>query len=448
MFTKKRLWVILTSVFAALTAVFIVGTSLAISLGQLAINKILGTSNSITVNDPNAKPTTFFASDYGEDFDGEDLFEEDKKMIEEAEGEGAVLLWNKNNALPMQGNEKISFLGRWSTDITETGTGSGYSITRDMKSARERSVNLKDAFKSRGFEVNDALWNFYSSGAGQTSKVDPKDQCVGNVVWHMNETPWSKYTETVKNSFSNYSDAAIVVLSRTGGENSDLHQSSEVSYENGGYLGLTNEEKVLLQKAVEYKNNGTFKRVILMLNTVNPLNMRDIAPYVDGIDSCVWIGQPGSSGTNAVADIFKGAITPSGRITDTYVYDNLSAPATENDGLNSACDVNKYKGDIGGLGYQAQNGDSQTKYIVYQEGIYIGYRYYETRYADSVLGQGKATSTKGAKNSKSGWNYDEEVAFPFGYGVSYTTFDYSGFNVEKKGDDYEVSVTVKNSGLT
>lgn len=446
MFTKKRLWVILTSVFAALTAVFIVGTSLAISLGQLAINKILGTSNSITVNDPNAEPTTFFASDYGEDFDGEDLFEEDKKMIEEAEGEGAVLLWNKNNALPMQGNEKISFLGRWSTDITETGTGSGYSVTRDIKSARERSVNLKDAFKSRGFEVNDALWNFYSSGAGKTSKVDPKDQCVGNVVWSMNETPWSKYTETVKSSFSNYSDAAIVVLSRTGGENSDLHESSEVSYENGGYLGLTNEEKVLLQKAVEYKNNGTFKRVILMLNTVNPLNMRDIAPYVDGIDSCVWIGQPGSSGTNAVADIFKGAITPSGRIPDTYVYDNLSAPATENDGLNSACDVNKYKGDLRGLGYQAQNGDSQTKYIVYQEGIYIGYRYYETRYADSVLGQGNATSTKGAKNSKSGWNYDEEVAFPFGYGVSYTTFDYSGFNVEKKGDDYEVSVTVKNSG--
>lgn len=447
MFTKKRLWTIMSSVFAALTAVFIIGTSIAVTQGNAAINKIFGTSNYKTVNDPNAKPTNFFESDYGDDFNGEDLFEEDKKMIEEAEGEGAVLLWNRSNALPMtDGGEKVSFLGRWSTNITETGTGSGYSITRTLASATVRSVNLKEAFKSRGFEVNDALWSFYSSGAGRTEKRDPKDLCEGNVVWYMNETPWSKYTTAIKNSFNNYSDAAIIVLSRTGGENSDLHESSEVSYENGGYLALTNEEKSLFENVIALKGKP-FKRIILLLNTTNPLQMRDLAKYSDDIDACVWIGQPGSSGTNAIADIFKGEINPSGRITDTYVYDNLSAPSTENDGLNSASTtVNRYRGDTSGLNSTAQNGESQTKYIVYAEGIYIGYRYYETRYADLVAGKGNANSTKGATNSASGWNYDEEVAFPFGYGRSYTQFEYSSFKVTEKGDDYEVEVTVKNVG--
>lgn len=449
----KLLWGILTSIFALLFVAMTVGTAIAMNFGSAAINKIFGTSNYKTVNDPDAEPTTFFSSDYGE-MNGEELFDEDKSMIEEAEAEGATLLWNRNASLPLQGDERVSCLGRWSVELTETGTGSGYSITRTQNSAKIRSVNLKEALESRGFSVNKTLWNFYASGAGSTSKVDPKGQCLGNVVWAMNETPWSSYSQSVKNSFAAYGDVAVVVLSRTGGENSDLHESSEVSYENGGYLGLTAEEKALLENVVALKGS-TFGKVVLLLNTVNPLQMQDLSPYAEGIDACLWIGQPGSSGTNAVADLLKGKdlqgndLVPSGRLVDTYVYDNLSAPSTENDGLNSASTtVNRYAGNLSGLNLTAQNGESQTKYIVYQEGIYIGYRYYETRYADAVTNTGNANSSKGAKHSESGWNYAEEVAFPFGYGLSYTSFEYSGFDVEKKGENYEVKVTVRNTGTT
>lgn len=445
MFRHKVLWSILSGIFTVLFIVMCVGTSIALNYGSAAINKVLGTSNYKVINDPNAELVTFYESDYG-DIDGEMLFEEDKTIIEEAEAEGATLLWNKNSALPLSEGDQVSFLGRWSTDLTETGTGSGYSVTRTQYSSAERSVNLKDAFESRGFSVNGTLWSYYSSGAGATGKMDPGGACLGNVVWYMNEPSWSSYPSSVKSSFSEYSDAAIVVLSRTGGENSDLHESSEVSYENGGYLGLTNQEKELLSNVCALKG-VTFQKVILLLNTVNPLQMQDIEPFAAKIDACMWIGQPGSSGTNAVADLFKGTVNPSGRLVDTYVYDNLSAPATENDGLNSAStEVNRYKGDLSGLASTAQNGESQTKYIVYQEGIYIGYRYYETRYADCVMNVGNASSAKGAKHSSNGWNYNEEVAFPFGYGVSYTTFSYSDFSVEKSGDNYLVSVTVTNTG--
>ena len=447
MFKHKVLWSVLSGIFVVLFAAMLAGTSIALNFGSAAINKVLGTSNYEIKDDPNAEKTTFFKSEYG-DIDGEELFEEDKKMIEEVEGEGATLLWNRNEALPLKEKDKISCLGRWSTSLTETGTGSGYSVTRTQQSAQIRSVNLKTALESRDFSVNDTLWNFYSNGAGRTEKYDPKGLCVGNVVWYMNETPVSSYTEAVKSSFKEYSDAALITLSRTGGENSDLHESSEVSYENGGYLALTNEEKALLDYVKSLKGN-TFKKVILLLNTVNPLQMRDIAPYADMIDSCLWIGQPGSSGTNAVADILKGSIVPSGRITDTYLYDNLSAPATVNDGLNSATqEVNRYLGNLSGLNATAQNGESQTKYIVYEEGIYIGYRYYETRYADAIANKGNATSLAGAKNSESVWKYEEEVAIPFGYGISYTDFGYSDFSVKRTGENYEVKVTVTNKGKT
>lgn len=453
MYKHKLLWSILTSIFCVLFVAMLVGTTVALNFGSAAINKVLGTSNYKRIDDPDAEASVFYASDYG-DIDGESLFSEDKKMIEETEAEGATLLWNRNGVLPLVGNEKVSCLGRWSVDLTETGTGSGYSVTRTQQSSQIRSVNLKEALESRGFSVNDTLWKFYSSGAGSTQKTDPKGLCLGNVVWSMNEPAWSKYTDAVKSSFSEYGDVAVVVLSRTGGENSDLHESSEVSYENGGYLGLTDEEKDLLKNIGALKGT-TFKKVVMLLNTVNPLQMQDLAPYSETIDACMWIGQPGSSGTNAIADLLKGEtmqgdpISPSGHIVDTYVYDNLSAPATENDGLNSASTtVNRYAGNLSGLSSTAQNGESQTKYIVYQEGGYIGYRYYETRYADCVMEQGNANADKGACHSASGWDYSEEVAFPFGYGESYAAFEYSHFSVTKEEENYIVSVTVKNASQT
>ena len=218
--------------------------------------------------------------------------------------------------------------------------------------------------------------------------------------------------------------------------------SAENTSAEGGYLGLTDEEEELLENVTD----GTFGKVIVLLNTGNPIQMQDLEKYYDGIDACMWIGQPGSTGINAVADLIKGKdmqgndLSPSGRLTDTWVYDNNSAPATVNDGNYTYANTDllntKLKADIG----------YHSKYMVYQEGIYIGYRYYETRYADLVAGKGNADSEKGAKHSKGGWNYDEEVAFPFGYGLSYTEFTYSGFEVSYRDGEYTVSVNVTNTG--
>ena len=193
----------------------------------------------------------------------------------------------------------------------------------------------------------------------------------------------------------------------------------------------------------------------MLLNTGNPLQMEDIAAHYDGIDACLWIGQPGSTGINAVADLLKGKdmdgnpLSPSGRLPDTWAYDLNSAPSTVNDG--NYLYENDYL--LSGEGYGDRANAKQDyygRYMVYQEGIYIGYRYYETRYADLVAGVANADSSKGAKRSAS-WNYQSEVAFPFGYGLSYTTFEYSNFKVSDKktdsdGNYYEVSVTVTNKG--
>lgn len=223
--------------------------------------------------------------------------------------------------------------------------------------------------------------------------------------------PWSVYTDAVKQSFDEYDDVAVIVISRSGGEYSDLHynysSSNDVVGDNdkgiaenlsseGGYLGLTDEEEELITHATD----GTFDKVILLLNTGNPIQMQDLEKYYDGIDACMWIGQPGSTGINAVADLLKGKdmdgneISPSGRLTDTWVYDNNSAPSTVNDGNytygNTELLNSKLKSKL----------EYHSKYMVYQEGIYIGYRYYETRYADLIGGNGNADSVKGAKHSQ------------------------------------------------
>ena len=324
---------------------------------------------------------------------------------------------------------------------------------------------MQEAFTSKGFQVNQTLWNFYASGAGSTYKrTSPETQCTQWRQWKVNEVPWSVYTPTVISSFTNVSkdSIAIVTISRTGGEYSDLHFNYsgnndtvggnargefENTPEDNGYLGLTNEEDQMLTNIASLKNSGVFKKVVLLLNTGNPIRFRDLKPYANDIDACMWIGQPGSYGINAVVDLLRGQdrdgnkLSPSGHLTDTFMYDLNSSPSTLNDGNYI------YQGDLAGLGVYNPSSNYYNTYTVYQEGIYVGYRYYETRYEDSVFGNGNASSTAGAVASETNWKYDEEVAFPFGYGDSYSNFAFTDFNVEQdsKGD-FVATVKVTNEG--
>lgn len=454
---SKMMWGIVTGLVAILTAASMILAYVANS-NEAALNMALGTSNIKTINDPDAVATDFYTTSYAFERNAENLYAEDAAAIEQAEAEGAVLLWNKASALPLAGAEKISLLSHSSVDLVECGSGSGYTSTFDYNANAKATTTMKAAFESRGFSVNETLWNFYNSSVCSAyTRTSPEANCTPWQQWYVNEVPWSVYTSDVIGSLSVYNDVAIVVISRSGGEYSDLHYNyastsdlvgnndkgvAENRSADGGYLGLTDAEEELLQHATD----GTFRKVVVLLNTGNTIQMQDLEKYYDGIDACMWIGQPGSTGINAVADLLKGkdmdgnALSPSGRLTDTWVYDNNSAPSTVNDGNytygNSELLSNKLK----------QNAGYHSKYMVYQEGIYIGYRYYETRYSDLVTGRGNADSAKGAKHSSSGWRYEEEVAFPFGYGLSYTQFSYSDFSVERSGSDYLVSVTVTNTG--
>lgn len=466
--TSRILWISLTGVFSVLFICATVATSIVFKY-ENAINMTLGAGNKALEN---TSDNVFFESSYAKDErDGEARYQKDARMIEEAQAAGSVLLWNKHDALPLAGNEKISLFGHASVDLVEAGSGSGWSRTYDVFKGDDRTVTMKDAFTSRGFEVNETLWDLYETGAGKDYKMThPTWRCTPWQQWEVNETPWNIVNEGASSSFATYGDAAIITLSRLGGEYSDLHYNyknkddfvgdndkglMENYSADGGYLGLSDEESELLSNVLELKNKNIVKKVVLLLNTGNQLQMEDIEEYYPGIDACMWIGQPGSTGINAVADLLKGKdmngnpLSPSGRLPDTWAYDLNSAPATVNDGNYLYGNDRLLSGE--GYGDRANaKQDYYGRYMVYQEGIYIGYRYYETRYADLVCGGANANSSKGAKRSEY-WDYDNEVAFPFGYGLSYSEFEYSNFSVserktDEEGNYYDVNVTVTNIG--
>ena len=258
----------------------------------------------------------------------------------------------------------------------------------------------------------------------------------------MNEAPWSKLS-SAESSFADYGDAAIVVFSRSGGEGADLPSGENGTNDSwikgqegdGNYLALSAEEKELLQNLKTLKDNGTFKKIIVLINSSNAIEMDFLNPEICGedygIDSAMWIGDVGQTGINGVAQLLAGEVTPSGSLVDSYLYDNMANPAMYNfytQAYPNAADYNLL----------TDGPDVQGMYSVYQEGIYLDYRYYETRYEDAVMGTGNAGD----------YNWSTTVAFPFGYGDSYTTFEYSDFNVTESADAFNVTLKVTNTGST
>ena len=294
------------------------------------------------------------------------------------------------------------------------GTGSG---NIDASTAD----TLRTALEKVGVTVNPTLWDFYTVGAGK-DYARSKSGTVAKSSEVTAEVPWDVYTDEVKDSVAQYGDAAIVTLSRVGGEGADL------SYGEVNYLALDENEKAMLQNVAEMKKNGTVKKTILLINSANALQVDFLKNNEYDIDAALWIGDVGISGINAVAEILTGKVNPSGSLVDTYCYDNFSAPAMWN------FTPTTYEGYVEG-------GDVSAKaksYMIYQEGIYVGYKYYETRYEDFVTGNGNAGD----------YAYGDIVAYPFGYGMSYTNFDISDMNVSYNAadDTYTVTVKVTNTG--
>ena len=341
--------------------------------------------------------------------------------------EGTTILWNSDdNGLPLAEGNKVSLFSRSSVSWGYSGGGSGKATAGD---------DMKTAFTKAGLEVNNTLWNFYSKGPGS--------DYVRVGMTKMNEVPWSVYTDDVKNSFASYGDAAVVVLTRltregsSGGAQSDVSQTG-ADTPTGDYLDLSEEEDRLIDELIALKKAGVFKKVVVLINTPAGIYMDSLVARRDDIDCCMWVCQTGTVGLNEIGNILAGKSIPSGHLADTFAYNTTSAPAY----VNSIASMYTNAESMG-----LSNIDRQGVYLAYAEGIYVGYKYYETRYEDTVLGRGNASSTVGTANSKDGWVYSEEVAFPFGYGDSYTSFEYSGYNVTENEDgDYVVTLTVKNVG--
>ena len=421
---KNKIWKVLACVSGGLFAVLLAGTIVANNF-YTSINAFLQCRTYKIIKGDDNAPADYYPDEWEGYNDWFERYEQD--LCERTEGEGAVLLKNENSALPLAAGSKISFFSHSSVDLVYSGTGSGSVDTSTAPS-------LRKACESRGMSVNDKLWAFYNTGAGSgyTRSVPALSSCTAVGDYKVNEVPWSKYTSEVKDSVSAFGDAAIFVLSRTGGEGGDAARTTAVNEGNDGdYLALTTQEKELLTQLKAYKDDGTVKKIILLVNSSNAVQCNFIDDRAYGIDAALWIGGPGAYGTNAVADILVGNVNPSGRLVDTFLKDNFSNPSLYNFGDQTYANASA-------VGLRDTDDASQTNvnYVIYQEGIYVGYKYYETRYADQVMG----TEKVGA------FDYDAAVYRTFGYGQSYTTFEYSDYSVKEEGNDIIVSVTVTNTG--
>lgn len=357
---------------------------------------------------------------YTLDFDSvEENMAYKKDLCERLEGEGAVLLMNKEHALPLEKGANVSTFSSSSVNLVYGGTGSGGV---DASTA----PTLKEALTDSGFKVNDTLWSFYIEGAGSeyVRGSSTLDMSGSGDAATTGEVPWDVYTGEVLDSVGTYGDAAIVTFSRVGGEGSDL------TFQGNNYLALDDNEKAMLENLAKLKADGIVKKIIVLINSANTLQVDFLANESYAIDACLWIGDVGQTGINAVADILAGDVNPSGSLAATYLYDNYSSPAMVN--MATTQYVNA---DVLGL-----PDTSSRYYVVYQEGIYVGYRYYETRYEDVVMGTAKVGD----------FDYHSDVAYPFGFGLSYTEFVYSDMNTiyNAETDQFEVTVTVTNTGDT
>ena len=349
-----------------------------------------------------------FSSVKVDDMAVDDATAASKEITTRIEEEGIVLLENKDNTLPLnvEKNAKVNVFGQSSTAIVYGGAGSGASDETD-------NVTLQEGLKQAGFDVNEDLTKFY-----EDHKTKKKGQNVFNLKggdYNINEPATSEYSDKLISDAKKFSDTAIVVFSRNGGEGGDLPMDM-ASYTGGDagkhYLELQSCEQEML--SMVEKN---FEHVIVLVNSSNAMELGFLEDK--NVDAALWIGGPGSTGCVAVGEVLCGAVNPSARLVDTYAYDLTTAPAYYN---------------AGNFTYTSNGEDTSEHYVEYAEGIYVGYRYYETRYVDNETGKCDEDA------------YNKVVQYPFGYGLSYTTFEQKVTHHEVKDGKINIEIEVKNTG--
>ncbi|MBQ6731038.1 MAG: glycoside hydrolase family 3 C-terminal domain-containing protein [Bacilli bacterium] len=431
-----------------------------------------------------------FIADFGNS-DDKGYRDAAKELNGEIAREGFTLLKN-DGTLPFNSSiKKISVFGKASTDLIYNGGGSGQGNPDGS-----RNVDLQGSLEAVGYELNPNLTSFYKSSQSGSGRSTPT-KYDGTGYNTVGETPIANYSQSLKDSFANYNDAAIVLIARCGTEGADEKTCDARDFDSDPfshkhYLELSKNEEDMLAMVKEY-----FDKIIIVINSGNAFQC-DQFENDEKIRGVLWMGTPGTYGSVAVGEILSGKTNPSGRTVDTWARDFTKDPTFQNfsdnaqtnlvtvngkevylpndsmldaDGLpviSIGTDKNytsksnpryetKYEGGRatgeqykvvqGGL-----NGVKPAAYVEYEEGIYYDYRYYETKYQD-MKAQNEAEAEAWYKGEVSD-NLGTGVIYPFGYGLSYTTFNQEivEMNVSEnatlsaKNKTIEVKVKVSNVG--
>lgn len=428
---KTKIWLIVTAVLLVL-GIAVNAVLLSVPIVTNSLSLVFGGERANVTEDNRAE---WYDRQYTSK---EEVLAAANDFVVEVEKEGIVLLKNENDALPLSGDgAHVSVFGKNSVNIVYSGSGSASSNSSTAQKT------LYESLEAAGISYNETLKSFYED-SGKSGKGRPENPAMTSGQrlsgFGTGETPVDSYTPDVVDSYTGYQDAAIVVFSRIGGEGFDLPRTMAESF--GGaavagasadshYLELDENEKALLAHVKE-----NFSKVIVILNVGTTMEIPELKAD-EGIDAILWMGFPGSTGIMALGQILTGLdtegnqISPSGHTVDTWAADFTMDPTWYNTGVYGSEFGNRY----------LYNGETTDyAFVNYEEGIYVGYRYYETRGYEET-----------AADPQSAW-YENNVVYPFGYGLSYTEFDWdvsfgAASGTEITADDtLEVLVTVKNTG--
>ncbi|MEF2887297.1 glycoside hydrolase family 3 C-terminal domain-containing protein [Gemmiger sp.] len=440
----RRVWRGVTTTTASLLAISVCASTVVDGF-RTDIDKFLGTkSTKLVTEETDGADLYTFKSDYTST---SDLLHGIQDVGERMSEEGSVLLKN-NGALPLTKDEtqKITLLG-FSSYYPVQGGDMGSSYIANTGTDAD-TVDMVGAFKAKGFGLNQTVADMYE--ALKPMYKSEVQSWGGTVEYNHITAPSTTGVFSSKEPSQaaldgqdagwkdsmNDNNVMIVTIARSASENGSYNPGTAgvdptQNLNQTDPLGLSDDERDLINAAVTAKaaNGG---KVIVLLNNASAMEVQEIEDNV-GVDAILQVGLPGGYGFYGVADILSGAVSPSGHLTDTYAVKNANSPAAQN---------------FGDLQWTNANPDiSMNDAIVEAENIYIGYKYYETRYFDTVMGQGNAASTVGSSTG-SAWNYDDEVTYPFGYGLSYTTFEQTldNLNVDLENETVTANVTVKNTG--
>ena len=410
--SKRTLKKAFLNITAGLCAIVFTGNVIA---GECAgqINSALGTATSKVVSTLAEGETEGYARYFESKYNSiAELKAAGEAKVREVEGEGIVLLKNDNNILPLKEGSDVALVGVTILDPVYGGTGSG---AVDANGA----ANYYDVMTQAGYNVVDkALLDYYVEKEAKRNAHE------------IGEIKWSKVKKNNGDTIGNGEDVVFVV-GRVGGEGNDVTVTIDDTLDDD-YLKLNENELSILEGLKELKDDGKIRSITMIINSANPMSVGFLNDEAYGVDAALWVGSVGQTGIYAVGDVISGKTNPSGSLPDTWWVDNQLNPVQNNFGSYTYADANNF--DLG------TNANKFNQYVVYQEGIYVGYKYTETRYEDVVMGTPNAGD----------FNYNSIVGYPFGFGLSYTSFSFSDMQVEKTGEgrqtSYDVSVKVTNTG--